>query len=174
MQNGNDTNGELMNDPDDKTIAELAAKLNQTVYVKSAELAREVLKRPRKGTEEWRSEHEARDTPEGRLRTTQEYLTRLRILKAAKVDLERTVLEARDKQITWEQIGEACGVSRQGAYDRWGKAAKQTEQLRAFREVAADWEREQRLDAVEKFDPGGERTGTPRRRGRSSAPRSRR
>jgi hypothetical protein len=71
------------------------------------------------------------------------------------VDLERTVLEARDKQITWEQIGKACGVSRQGAYDRWGKAAKQTEQLRAFREVAADWDDEQRLDVLEKFDPGG-------------------
>jgi hypothetical protein len=171
MQNRRDTTSELLNDPDDKTIAELAAKLNNTVYDKSAELAREVLKRPRTGTDEWRIEAEARNTPEGRLRTTQEYLTRLRILKAANVDLERTVLEARDKQITWEQIGEACQVSRQGAYDRWGKAMKQKEQLR---EVAAQWEREQQLDVVEKFDPGGERNGTPRRRGRSSAPRSRR
>jgi hypothetical protein len=174
MQNRRNTTSELLNDPDDETIAQLAAKLNNTVYDKSAELAREVLKRPRTGTDEWRIEVEARNTPEGRLRTTQEYLTRLRILKAANVDLERTVLEARDKQITWEQIGEACRISRQGAYDRWGRAMKQKEQLReVLSEVAAQWEQPQ-LDVVEKFDPGGERNGTPRRRGRSSAPRSRR
>lgn len=109
-----------------------------------------------------------RDTPEGRLRTTQEYLTRLKILKAANVDLERTVVEARAERITWEQIGEACGISRQGAYDRWGTAVKQTEQ---HREVAAQWwDDEQRLDVLEKC----EKSATLRRRGRSSAPRSHR
>ena len=56
MQNRRNTASELLNDPDEETIAQLAAKLNNTVYDKSAELAREVLKRPRTGTDEWRSE----------------------------------------------------------------------------------------------------------------------
>jgi hypothetical protein len=166
-----ETISELPDDPDDKTIGDFAERLKHAVYEKSAELAREVLNRPKIGTEEWRVEFEARDTPDGRLRTTQEYLTRLRILKAAKADLERTVIDARAKQITWEQIGEACGISRQGAYDRWGAAAKQTEQ---HREAAAQWwDDAQRLDVLEKFDPGGERSTSHQRRGRSKPPRSR-
>jgi hypothetical protein len=172
MGNHRDTTRALLNDPDDKTIDELAERLKSAVYDKTAELAREVLKRPKTGTEEWRFESEARSTPEGRQKTTHEYLTRLRILKAANVDLERTVVEARAEQITWEQIGQTCGISRQGAYDRWGTAVKQTEQ---HREVAARWwDDEQRLDVLEKFDPGGKRSTSPRRRGRSKPPRSHR
>jgi hypothetical protein len=38
------------------------------------------------------------------------------------------VLAARREQVTWQQIGDACGMTRSAAHDRWGEAAhRQTE-----------------------------------------------
>lgn len=52
-------------------------------------------------------------------------LAKLQIRTHAKVGgLNGTVVAARGAGATWEQIGSACGMSRQGAYDRWGKVVK--------------------------------------------------
>ncbi|MFI1459082.1 hypothetical protein [Nocardia carnea] len=48
-------------------------------------------------------------------------LTKLRIRHQANVDLELAAKSARSAGATWVQIGSACGVTRQAAYDRWGK-----------------------------------------------------
>ncbi|MGK8487087.1 hypothetical protein [Nocardia asiatica] len=81
-------------------------------------------------------------------------LTKLRIRCEARVDYEGVVVSARAAGATWEQIGATCGISRQAAYDRWGKMVKQL-----------TVEPEPAEDPLEQYDPGGQReTGTPRRR----------
>ena len=64
-----------------------------------------------------------------------------------RVDLERAVLDARRNKVTWNEIGTACGVTRQAAYDRWGEAANRAEEART---KAAE-----PLDVLDKYDPGG-------------------
>jgi hypothetical protein len=37
------------------------------------------------------------------------------------MNLERIVHGARRNGVTWNEIGAACGVTRQAAYDRWNR-----------------------------------------------------
>lgn len=132
---------DLLITPDDDAISKLAAELKTTIYATCRELARRELRRPEYGTDEWAAEISAPDTPERRKAVRHEHLTRLRILRAARVDLERAVVDAR-AHLTWNEIGAACGMTRQAAYDRWGAAAKQQEQAR---QAADKWARQDQL-----------------------------
>lgn len=85
-------------------------------------------------------------------------LTKLRIRHQAKVDPLRAVGTARAAGATWQQIGAACDMTRQGAYDRWGKVVKQ---------FLIEMDSEPPL--LEKFDPGGQdRVDIGRRRRRTA------
>lgn len=91
------------NDP----ITEAAAELRTAISMHVGRLANQILGQPEIGT------------PEGRARDW--HLIKIRICREAKVDPTWDVLNARDHGATWADIGEACGTSRQAAYDRWGK-----------------------------------------------------
>lgn len=54
-------------------------------------------------------------------------LVELRLTRQMGLDVGAAVVAARRAGVTWAQIGAACEVSRQGAYDRWHKAVKQDE-----------------------------------------------
>lgn len=84
-------------------------------------------------------------------------LTKLRIRREAKVEHEHVVAAARLAGATWEQIGEACGITRQGAYDRWGKLIKERES-QPRPSVA--------VDPLDEYDPRGHTEGSPRPRRR--------
>lgn len=71
-------------------------------------------------------------------------LVKLRIRHQAKVELELAVKSARSAGATWEQIGSACGITRQAAHDRWGKLMR-----KPLKQVAAQ------PDVLDQFDPGG-------------------
>lgn len=162
--------GDLLDSPGDDAIRKLAAELNTTIYTTCRELARRELGRPAFGTDDWAAEISAADTSERRREVKQEYLTRLRILRTARVDLQRTVLEARKHRLSWRDIGSACGMTRQAAYDRWGAAEKQQEQAD---EALAEWARKTGGEVAAPSQPGGEPITTRRGRGTSPAPRSR-
>lgn len=51
-------------------------------------------------------------------------LTKLRIRRLANVELERAVASAREAGATWADVGWACNISRQAAYDRWAKVVR--------------------------------------------------
>jgi DNA-binding Lrp family transcriptional regulator len=46
---------------------------------------------------------------------------RAEILEAAKKQLDMAVVRARGGDVSWERIGEAVGISRQSAQERFGK-----------------------------------------------------
>ncbi|WP_069167263.1 hypothetical protein [Nocardia altamirensis] len=97
------------------------------------------------------------DTPvTGDLLTLWE-LTKLRIRREAKVEHEHVVAAARAAGATWEQIGEACGITRQGACDRWGKMVKERE---------SQPDPSFAIDPLDEYDPGGHAEGSPRPRRR--------
>jgi hypothetical protein len=121
----------LPTEPDDLTIARLASALNREIRSASLRLVREQLGRPQPGTEEWAAEVRSDDSPEKRNATKLELMTHLRVLKAAHANLDRAVVDARLAGVTWAEVGAGCGMSRQGAYDRWGKFVKQVESARS-------------------------------------------
>jgi len=146
------TTGDLLGSLDDDVIRKLAAELNTAIYTRCRELARRELGRPEYGTDEWAAEISAPDSPRRRSAVKYEYMTRLRILKAAGADLQRAVLDARRHGLSWRDVGSACGVTRQAAFDRWGVAEKQQEQTR---EAADDWARKTQVDSLRPSAPDG-------------------
>ncbi|MFJ2668735.1 hypothetical protein ACIO14_30750 [Nocardia fluminea] len=75
-------------------------------------------------------------------------LTKLRIRRAANVDLGGAVIAARIAGATWEQVGAAVGSSRQAAFERWGKAVKAFEEARRQANRMPE-------DVLDRFDPAG-------------------
>lgn len=71
-------------------------------------------------------------------------LTKLRLRHQSNADPLRAVGPARAAGATWEQIGSACDMTRQGAYDKWGKVVKKLL-----------IEMDKSPDILEQFDPGG-------------------
>jgi hypothetical protein len=76
-------------------------------------------------------------------------LTKLRIRCAANMDLGGAVAAARFAGATWEQVGAACGTSKQAAYERWRKVVKEFEDARRRAEHRP-------VDALDLYDPAGE------------------
>ena len=70
----------------------------------------------------WAAQHpeEARWQALGRVLWAR--LQREEALRVAELDVVQAIAEARALGVTWEQIGEALGVTRQGAVKRYGAA----------------------------------------------------
>ncbi|WP_063048301.1 hypothetical protein [Nocardia arthritidis] len=140
---------QLILTPTPKAVALAAAQLNQEIRRKCDELAGDLLNEAAK----------LQGLPEpvgveplgGTLRTALE-LAKLRIRDQANVDVDGTVKSARESGATWEQIGSACGITRQAAYDRWGKMMKS---IRKATEAPKD--------PLEQYDPGGKPEQAKRR-----------
>jgi hypothetical protein len=71
---------------------------------------------PLPGSVEWHAE-EGTDTPARRQRAWE--LLQLRIGLGAGLDPLPTLVGLRRNGVTWEQIGEAAGMTRQSAHERW-------------------------------------------------------
>jgi hypothetical protein len=107
---------------DEAEIAKAADELRTAISLHVGRLADQILGRPELGTPEWREEFEARDTPEGQPVRREWHLVKIQICREAKVDQTGDVINARRYGATWQAIGDACGTSRQAAFDRWAKS----------------------------------------------------
>lgn len=90
--------------PDQCSIDSAAGRLQDLIARTMDELTDELIERPAPG-------HRLREWA----------LIKVRIARAANVGLTAAVLHARRHGATWAAIGEACGISRQGAYLRWAE-----------------------------------------------------
>lgn len=85
-------------------------------------LADRILGRPIAGEDnhdEWMAEHEQRDTPTGRKRLAEWHLVKMQIERELGLDHTGNVVNARHYGASWSTIGQACGITKQAAYDRW-------------------------------------------------------
>ena len=82
----------------------------------------EALTRRRDRYEEWRLDREAKDA---RRTAGVDALVRLRRLVAYRAELDAEMVEivgaARGSGCTWAQVAVAVGLSREGAFSRWGR-----------------------------------------------------
>lgn len=106
-------------------VAGLAEELNGAIFEKCERLAERALGIPEYNTDEWVVWLNAHTTEERRSADVAVHLVRLQVLRTARADLERAVVAARRDHVTWQQIGDACGMTRSAAHDRWGRAARQ-------------------------------------------------
>jgi hypothetical protein len=113
-----------MTDDDDVTRA--ADELRTIITRECGRLADEILGRPELGSDEWISEQGTQGTPEGQARLREWQLTKVRIYRAADVDPTGAVINARENGATWQDIGDACGMARQSAFERWAKFTDQS------------------------------------------------
>jgi hypothetical protein len=105
------------------TITTQANALREMIALKLGDLADELLGRPELGSPEWMAQTELIKNDEKARNAwhAEWHLLKLRIGKEAGVDLLGNVVNARKYRATWQEIGDACGITRQAAYDRWGK-----------------------------------------------------
>ncbi|MEV0080529.1 hypothetical protein AB0H58_29320 [Nocardia neocaledoniensis] len=75
-------------------------------------------------------------------------LTKLRIRRAANVDLGGAVTAARIAGATWHEVGNAVGSSRQAAFERWGKSVKAFDEARRQADRLPE-------DVLDRYDPAG-------------------
>ncbi|SUA76332.1 Uncharacterised protein [Nocardia otitidiscaviarum] len=132
----------LLSISDPTLVAQAATDLSLAVNDKCDELARRLLGLPRDRDGD---RTEKSDRSEDRLRLE---LTKLQILRLAHMDLGAAVAAARLVGATWEQVGIACGSSKQAAYERWHRVVKEFELARR----RAD---QRPIDALDQYDPAG-------------------
>lgn len=112
--------------PSQSQIEQAARELTETIVVKLAELADDLIGHPKFGTDEWIAEHKRRKSQGAEVamaRLREWHLVKIRIARAAGVDPTGDAINARKHGASWAHIGEACGTTRQAAFDRWGKYA---------------------------------------------------
>lgn len=107
----------------DAQIRRAADTISEIVALELGHQADQLLGRPAFGTDEWLAERRRRNTPEGIARIRDWHLLKLRIARAAGVDQTGNAIGAHKHGASWATIAEACGITRQAAYDRWGKHA---------------------------------------------------
>ncbi len=97
-----------------------AAELCDVIAANLARLANGICGRPVAGSPEWLAD---REVPAGlrASRLREWHLVKIAICVAADVGPVGDVINARLYGASWQQIGDALGVSRQAAHERWGK-----------------------------------------------------
>jgi hypothetical protein len=114
---------ETLDTQEELTVEGQASKLRDAIARELGNLADELLGRPAFGSEDWLDIHKAlnRDkTAESEWRR-EWHLTKITISREAKIDPTGDVLNARYHGATWENIADACGITRQRAHERWAK-----------------------------------------------------
>ncbi|GAM51372.1 hypothetical protein ACFOS0_24705 [Nocardia seriolae] len=137
---------ERLRTPEAALIARAAADLGLAMNDKCDELARRLLAQTR-NDEMPGSGSGQKDTEQSHDELHLE-LTKLRIRHVANMDLGGAVAAARLVGATWEQVGGACGASKQAAYERWHKVVKEFELARLKAE-------QRPVDALDQYDPDG-------------------
>ncbi len=126
--------------PDDQAIASAAMKLSLVADEICTRLATELL-----GNVNDTEKNSDRSSSRVRLE-----LTKIRILRMAKMDFSGAAVTARLAGATWVQIGAACETTRQAAYLRWGEEVKQFQEARRIAQ-------HHHLDVLDEYDPTGGR-----------------
>jgi hypothetical protein len=103
-----------------EAVAAAVEKLSEFVALRCGELADEVLGRPVFGSEEWLR---SRERPEEEQRETlrEWHLVKVGIKVGAGIDPVGDVVNARRAGASWELVGQAAGMSRQAAHERWAR-----------------------------------------------------
>ncbi len=112
-------------------------ELREVIAATVARLANGVCGRPGVGSPQWLAEREA---PAGvRAQKLREWhLLKITLCVAADVGLAGEVINARLYGASWQQVGDALGVSRQAAHERWGKVCdRSTVRLESEAQVLA-------------------------------------
>ncbi|QIS02339.1 hypothetical protein F5X71_08390 [Nocardia brasiliensis] len=104
-------------------IETAARELRETIALETGRLADRLLGRPEFGSAQWQLEWDQRGTPEGRRRQVDWYLVKIRIDAAAGLDPHGNAVNARGFGASWAEIGDAYGISAEGAAERWERAA---------------------------------------------------
>lgn len=132
--------------PDVNAVAQAAVELGLAMNDKCDQLAKKLLGvveiDPNAPTEEVKMETERSYS------VVELELTKLRVRHLARMDIGGAVAAARMAGATWEQVGTACGSSKQAAYERWHKIVREFENAR----VKA---RQRPVDAVDQYIPAG-------------------
>lgn len=105
-----------MDDAINKAAEELrkaAAKQKNALDAECGRLADQILNRPQPAKAETEDHAQLRKW----------HLTKISICRAAGVDPTDDVIHARRYGATWSLIGDACEITRQGAYEKWSKFA---------------------------------------------------
>ncbi|MEV0359066.1 hypothetical protein AB0H71_23715 [Nocardia sp. NPDC050697] len=76
-------------------------------------------------------------------------LIEIRLMQTLGFNLDGAIATAREAGATWDQIGQIFDLTRQGAYERWGKPARQ---LLDARQARADRAAEP-INPLDQFDP---------------------
>lgn len=107
----------------DKQITQAADQLTDTIAVKLADLADELLDRPATGSNEWLEQYRYYEAnPTAKAEALREWhLTKLAIVRKAGTDPIGDVIGARENGASWQTIGDVYGISRQAAFERWAK-----------------------------------------------------
>lgn len=114
-------------DPDPAAQIRVAGdQLKDTIVFKAGQLADQILGRPEFGTDAWLAERAARDTPTGQQRLREWHLVKIRLYTVVGMDPIGDAINARKAGATWDDIGDACGMTSQSAQERW---AMHTEHL---------------------------------------------
>lgn len=106
-----------------KTVEAQANELREMIAMKLGDLADELLERPAWGTPEWlaRTEGLQRDEKARKAWHSTWHLAKIQISREAGIDPTGDVINARKYGATWQSIADACGFSRQRAYERWSR-----------------------------------------------------
>lgn len=108
------------NEITDQDITEAADDLRNAISLECAKLADQLLGRPEFASPEWLATHSQYELDTAR---REWHLVKIRILHSAGIAPTGDVLNARLYGATWQAIGDACGTTRQAAFDRWAKLA---------------------------------------------------
>ncbi|MFD0362714.1 hypothetical protein ACFQZZ_14820 [Nocardia sp. GCM10030253] len=119
---------ELVRMPNDQEVALAAEELGLAMVDKCDELAKKLFGQFTNDADS-ASQEIAKNADRSRRELHLE-LTKLRIRRAANMDLGGAVIAARTAGATWEQVGAACRSSRQAAYERWHKVVRKFEDAR--------------------------------------------
>ncbi|QIS02355.1 hypothetical protein F5X71_08480 [Nocardia brasiliensis] len=149
MENQRDNVDDLTRCPDDDEIAQAATDLELAMITKCSELATKLLLGNATNSEDVSKLNAGNNSDRSPTRLNLE-LTKLRILCKANMDVRGAVAAARFAGATWQQVGAACGKSKQAAYERWHKAVGELEITRRKTDHRP-------VDPLDEYDPGGMR-----------------
>ncbi len=118
-------------------IRRAAAELKDVLILRVGTLADELLGLPEAGTEEW-VRLQRRPEAERRADARQWHLVKMAIETEVGIDPVGDIVNARRAGATWEQVGEACGITRQAAHERW--AHRVAAAVSTDRQAGETWE----------------------------------
>lgn len=109
----------------ERDVVGAAEELGAVIAGELARLANGICGRPSAGSSEWLAEREEPAELQA-AKSRDWHLVKIAICVAAGVGPTGDVINARLYGASWQQIGNALGVTRQAAHERWGKICERS------------------------------------------------